>query len=88
MANVSPPGTVQGLWTTKLQIKALIADLSRSIDLLTVDIEFEEERAGVHYVSDPNYPALARSLRTRKENLEATVASLEQVIHGVPKVAA
>ncbi len=88
MANVSPAGTVRGLWTTKLQVKALIADLSQSIDLLTVDIEFEEERTGVHDVSEPTYPVLGRSLRARRENLEATIASLQKVVHGVPKAAA
>jgi hypothetical protein len=36
-----------------LQIATLIGDLSRSLDILSADIEHEEERAGVRDVSDP-----------------------------------
>jgi hypothetical protein len=43
-----------------LQIATLIGNLSRSMELLTVDIEHEETQAGVHY------PVLARSLRVRR----------------------
>jgi hypothetical protein len=63
----------------KLQIATLIGSLSRSVALLTVDIEHEEARAGVRDLSDPTYPVLARSLRTRRENLGATIAILENL---------
>jgi hypothetical protein len=69
-----------------LQIATLIGSLSRSVALLTVDIEHEEARAGVRHVSDPTYPVLARSLRKRRDNIEATIASLEAV-RGAPKAA-
>ena len=62
-----------------LQIAALIGSLSRSVALLTVDIEHEEARAGTRVVSDPAYPVLARSLRTRRENIGATIAMLENL---------
>jgi hypothetical protein len=70
-----------------LQIATLIGSLSRSVELLTVDIEHEETRVGVRDLSDPAYPVLARSLRTRRENLRTTIASLEALIQGAPKAA-
>jgi hypothetical protein len=70
-----------------LQIATLIRNLSRSVELLTMDIEHEEERAGVRDLSDPAYPVLARSLRVRRENIGATIASLEALVQGTPKAA-
>ena len=61
----------------RLQIATLIGDLSRKVAILTVDIEHEETRAGVRDLWDPAYPVLARSLRTRRENIGATIAMLE-----------
>jgi hypothetical protein len=66
-----------------LQIATLIGNLSRSMELLTADIEHEESRVGVRDLSDPAYPVLARSLRTRRENIGATIAMLENL--RVPK---
>jgi len=63
----------------RLQIATLIESLLRSVELLTVDIEHEETRAGVRDVSDPTYPVLARSL-ARKNNIRATMASLEALV--------
>jgi hypothetical protein len=71
----------------RLQIATLIGSLSRSVALLTVDIEHEEARAGVRDLSDPAYPVLARSLRVRRENIRVTIGSLEAVIQGIPKAA-
>jgi len=71
--------------TSKLQIATLIGDLWRSVAVLTVDIEHEEMRAGVRNVADPAYPVLARSLRARRENIGATIASLEAAMPGTPK---
>jgi len=70
-----------------LQIATLIGNLSRSSELLTVDIEHEETQAGVRDLSDPAYPALARSLRARRENIRVTIASLEALVQGTPKAA-
>jgi hypothetical protein len=72
---------------TGLQITTLIGSLSRSVALLTVDIEHEEARAGVRALSDPTYPVLARSLRVRRDNIGATIASLEVVIQSAPTAA-
>jgi hypothetical protein len=78
MANSCLLETLRGTAATnKLQIATLIGDLSRSVETLTADIEHEEQRAGVRDVSDPAYPVSARSLRARRENIGATIASLE-----------
>jgi hypothetical protein len=71
----------------KLRIATLIADLTRTADILTAGIEHEEERAGVRDFADPAYPVLARSLRVRRENLRATIASLEAVTQRKPEAA-
>jgi hypothetical protein len=72
----------------KLQIATLIGDLSRKADVLTADIEHEETRSGVRDLADPAaYPVLARSPRVRRENIGATIASLEAMIQRTPKAA-
>ena len=65
----------------RLQIAILIDDLSRSVQILSADIEHEEGRAGVSKLSEPAYPVLARTLRTRRENIAATIASLEALLY-------
>jgi hypothetical protein len=71
----------------RLQIATLIESLLRSVELLTVDIEQEEARVGVRDLSDPTYPVLARSLRARKDNIGATIVSLELLDQETPKAA-
>ena len=88
MANSYLPETLRGTAAVSgLKIATLIGNLSRSVDLLTVDIEHEETQAGVRDLSDPTYPVLARSLRVRRDNIGATVASLEALVQGTPKAA-
>jgi hypothetical protein len=55
--------------------------------MLTIDIEHEETQAGVRDLADPAYPALAQSLRLRRENIRLTVAALEAFDQGTPKAA-
>jgi hypothetical protein len=69
----------------QFQISTPISTLSRSLDILTADIKHEEERAGFRDLADPAYPALARSLRARRENIGATIGSLDALIQGTPK---
>jgi hypothetical protein len=69
--------------TNRLQIATLLVNLSRSMEILSADIEHEEARAGVSDASDPTYPVLARSLRARRGNIRTTIALLES--HGAPK---
>jgi len=47
------------------RIATLIADLSRSVARLSVDIDHAETRAGIRDLSDPAYSTLARSLSLR-----------------------
>ena len=62
------------------QIATLIGNLSRTVDILTADIEHEEARVSARDPLDPTYPVLARSLRTRTDNIRATIASLEALL--------
>jgi len=88
MANSYLSETLRGtVAANRLQIATLIESLLRSIELLTVDIEHEETRAGVRALSDPAYPVLARSLRARKDNIRATIVSLEMLDQEAPKAA-
>jgi hypothetical protein len=66
----------------RLQIATLISNLSWAVDTLTAEIEREESRAGVRDLSAPSYPALARSLRIRRGNIEATITALEALCSG------
>jgi hypothetical protein len=63
------------------QMAGLIESLSRSVALLTIEIEHEEARAGVRDQSAVTYPVLARTLRARKDNIRITIASLEEQFH-------
>jgi hypothetical protein len=88
MANPYLPETLRrAAAVNQLQIATLIANLTRTLNLLTADIEHEEERAGIRDLADPAYPVLARNLRARRENLRTTIASLEALIQGTPKAA-
>jgi hypothetical protein len=88
MANPYLLETLRGTAAVKrLQIATLIGDLSRTVEILTADIEHEETRAGVRDVSEPAYPVLARSLRKRRENIAATIASLEALVQVTSKAA-
>jgi hypothetical protein len=71
----------------RLQIATLISDLSRLVNVLTADVEHEETRAGVRNPTDPAYPVLARTLRRRRENIRATIATLEAMVNGSSKAA-
>ena len=60
-----------------LQTRALIADIRRLVDILNVEIAQEESLIGVSDPALPEYPMIARALTARRENLESTLASLE-----------
>jgi hypothetical protein len=60
------------------RIGAFIGDLDRRAQLLDHDIAAEEERARVINPLDAAYPVLARTLAARRDNLKATVATLEE----------
>jgi hypothetical protein len=60
------------------QARTLIADLSRIVDMLNLDIASREEEAGVTDLTRPEYPVLARALRARRDNLLETISVLRQ----------
>jgi hypothetical protein len=60
-----------------MRLQALIADLRWKIQLFNSDIADEEQRTGVFNVSSVAYPLVAKDLRERRDNLVATIATLE-----------
>jgi hypothetical protein len=58
------------------QIRTLIADLDRIVQVLTCDIATEEERTRVFDRSDAMYAILARTLAARRDNLRGTMLRL------------
>jgi septation ring formation regulator EzrA len=65
------------------KIRTMIADLDRVVQILATDIASEEERSRVSDRSDPAYSILVRSLVARRDNLRATIATLEQRIEKI-----
>ena len=60
------------------QIETLVIHLSRRVRLLDSDIEAEEERTRCKDRRDAAYSILARTLVARRDNLSATIASLQE----------
>jgi hypothetical protein len=60
------------------QIRKMIGDLDRIVQLLSCDIATEEERARIFDRSDVAYPILARTLAARRDNLRETVTALKK----------
>jgi hypothetical protein len=63
------------------QIRKMIGDLDRIVQLLSCDITTEEERVGISDRSDVAYPTLARTLATRRDNLKDTTTALDTGQH-------
>lgn len=59
------------------RVWSLISDLDRTARQLDCDILAEEKRAKIFDPLDATYPLLAQSLRTRRNNLRATITTLE-----------
>jgi hypothetical protein len=74
--------------TGELQLSALLADLWRRVDLMNSDILEEEAKAGVFDARQPIYPLLALNLRTRRDNLVATISLLEERVRSSTSLAA
>ena len=60
------------------QIRTMIVDLERAVQILSSDIAIEEKCSRVPYPSDPAYSIFARTLTARRDNLTVTIATLEQ----------
>ena len=86
MANSYQHETFRGTAAVnRLQVVTLIGSLSHSVELLTAHIEHEEACARVRDPADRAYPILAKSLRARRDNIRATIASLAALIHETPE---
>jgi len=59
------------------RLNTFLSDLQHRVEVLTADIEQEEGRARKFNPADPAYPVLASSLRTRRQNLLATISMLQ-----------
>lgn len=64
------------------QIATLIGNLNRAAEILAADIEHEEARRDL---SSAASPVLTTCLRSRRENIRRTIASLEAVIQETPR---
>ena len=82
MTNLDRSETLRRIATNQLRIATLVNDLTRSASILTADIEREEAQTGVRDLRNPEYPVLARNLRARRDNLLATISSLEVTVIG------
>jgi hypothetical protein len=73
--------------TAATQLSALISDLRWRVQLLDADILEEERKAGVSDASDVTYPMMALTLRARRDNLLATVTTLQRQLDAVAPAA-
>jgi hypothetical protein len=60
-----------------MKLRALVAELRSQVQYFDNDIRDEEQRTGIFDLNDITYPILARNLRTRRENLLATIRVLD-----------
>jgi hypothetical protein len=60
------------------QIRKMIIDLDRTLQILDCEISTEEERARVSDPADVAYPILASAMRARRDNLKVTIGLLAQ----------
>jgi hypothetical protein len=56
---------------------SLVFELQQKAALLQAALAYEESRATARDPADPQYPMLARSLRSRFDNLQKTISSLK-----------
>jgi hypothetical protein len=62
------------------RLRGLIDTLSHNLGTMTADIEAEERNSHVSDVKDVSYSTLAKALRARRDNLEATINSLRDTL--------
>jgi hypothetical protein len=58
-------------------IETLIDDIRRVVELLDHDVAAEKEHSRMRGYTDPQWSILARTLAARRDNLKATIATLE-----------
>jgi hypothetical protein len=81
-------GTESGIASKEAseQIRMLITDLSRTVQILNADIAAEERRSRVHDLSDADNSVLMGMLGTRRRNLMVTIASLEDRLESIEHI--
>jgi hypothetical protein len=62
------------------RVRGLIDSLRVNLDTMTADIEAEERQCQISDVAHVSYPTLAKSLRARRDNLEATINLLSETL--------
>jgi len=62
------------------RLRSLIDTLRTTQEVMTADIETEEQKSHVCDVADISYSTLARSLRARRDNLDATISLLKETL--------
>jgi flagellar protein FliJ len=60
------------------EIESMIAEFQRKQDELDKQVQIEEQRTGVSDPSHYNYSLTAKSIRTRRDNLNKSIADLQQ----------
>lgn len=73
--------------TGSMRLQALIADLQWKNQLIGSDIAEEEQRTGVFNANNVAYPLIAKGLRERRDNLIATIATLQAQLRDVDPLA-
>jgi hypothetical protein len=81
-------GTESGIASKEAseQIRMLITDLSRTVQILDADISTEEQRPRVQDLSDADCSVLTRMLVTRCHNLMVTIALLEDRLESIEHI--
>jgi hypothetical protein len=62
----------------RVKTQSLIADLRNLVQLIEANIADQEDRTGRFDPTSGNYPAPARQLRNRRDNLIATISRLKK----------
>ena len=60
------------------EIESMIAEFQRKQDELDKQVQIEEQRTGVSDPNHFNYSLTAKSIRTRRDNLNKSIADLQQ----------
>jgi hypothetical protein len=66
------------------QIRKMIIDFDRTLQVLDSEISTEEGRARVSDPADVTYPILASNMRVRRDNLKVTIGLLAQRLAQIP----
>jgi hypothetical protein len=69
-----------------IHVATFLNKMISSAYALNADIGREEARVGISDPSDPGYSALARSKREQRDNISATITSLELLLQRSKKL--